>query len=213
MDSLPQRLSGTESHPASPSPTVCGAKTPLKTADEHDKDKVSDRITEYFDQSRSPSYGTLNGLGVPHLAHGAPITSDDAMSAQQLRRGSSDEKTVGPMANDKPEASPPCPPVPAFTELERAATFATLDAEGYVRMSKPRMALLTFVMAMTYFLSASSTTASTLLIPSIARDLGHTELETQWVSPAPRVFHRDTRSQEPDADAQVASAYTLAFGW
>ena len=90
-----------------------------------------------------------------------------------------------------PDPAPPCLPVPGFTELERAATFATLDAEGYVRMSTTRMVFLTFTMLMTYFLGTASSTAPTLLIPSIARDLGTTELETQW----------------------VASAYTLAFGW
>ncbi|MGG6494951.1 UNVERIFIED_CONTAM: hypothetical protein NY603_18640, partial [Bacteroidetes bacterium 56_B9] len=68
-----------------------------------------------------------------------------------------------------------------FTELERAATYATLDAEGYVRMSKPRMVFLTFAMLMTYFLGTASSTAPTLLIPSIARDLGTSLLETQWV--------------------------------
>lgn len=182
-DSIPHRLSGFESHPVSPTPTVCGVKTPLKAAD--DKEKGSDRISGYFDESRSPSYGSLNGLGVPYLAHDAPLANDTAMSSNEDARGRAyDEKAIEPASTPGPDAAPPCPPVPVpgFTELERAATFATLDNEGYVRMTKPRMAFLTFAMLMTYFLGTASSTAPTLLIPSIARDLGSTELETQWVS-------------------------------
>ena len=210
-DSIPQRLSGfsagLESHPVSPSPTVVGIKTPGKSDKEY-----QDTDSGYFDASRSPSYGSLSGLALPHLAH-EPVHNDDVTSTMPHHAQYTSEKgqqhdhqgegekgdtlAHALTALAPPSSSSPCPPVPGFTELERAATYATLDAEGYVRMSKPRMIFLTFAMLMTYFLGTASSTAPTLLIPSIARDLGSSLLETQWVGFAPHPS-KSTRQHHAD---------------
>lgn len=50
------------------------------------------------------------------------------------------------------------------------------------RLSTSRIMLLTIVMTLTSFTGLAASLAVTLLVPSIARTLGSTNLEGQWVS-------------------------------
>ncbi|EIW66522.1 hypothetical protein TREMEDRAFT_70106 [Tremella mesenterica DSM 1558] len=57
-------------------------------------------------------------------------------------------------------------------------------------LSKMKMVLLAINIMLTYFIATASVTATTLLLPKIAEDLGTSQLQTQW----------------------VVSAYTLTYG-
>jgi hypothetical protein len=89
--------------------------------------------------------------------------------------------------------------------------------------STVRIVVLTFSMIMTFFLGVRhnvqsvniangksqtvSGTAVTLVIPAMARDLNTTELQVQWVC------SRRAHILGLAYDVQVASAYSLAYGW
>jgi hypothetical protein len=132
-------------------------------------------------------------------------------------------------------------------ELSRTPTLSAIapyrleekkDDVEVPELSRTRMVLIALGMMLTYFLGVSfssisslqsdigakrqtaSTTAVTMVIPQIARDLEITELEAQWV--------RDESSFDAHliisacqvvpglgrgADVQVSSAYSLAYGW
>lgn len=57
-----------------------------------------------------------------------------------------------------------------------------LDPAGSTDMSIVRMVTLTIAMLLTFFLATVAVAAVTLLIPSMVRDLGGTQLQMQWVS-------------------------------
>lgn len=92
-----------------------------------------------------------------------------------------------------------------------------VDVEAQHTISTVRTVLLTTVMLLTWFLNTASAASVTLLLPVMVADLQSDFLQIQWVSTlVPLVRGKRCRIQDVEsytADAQVVSAYTLAFGW